>query len=174
MQALTRQRAANYGKTRNLSATTKPCERALRQGTYSADSTANHLRLRSFNVVTNIRGRKPKIEFSMASASTDNTQFTLGSTREPSFRFSCLCIRRVDTRKRSPASFPLLDTLRCSTYPTSPRTNRAGVHTSRLSQKPFPFLPTSDQVRMIRVQMLVPRAKYFCTETNALRLLVAV
>ena len=110
---------------------------AMRKG-----SSAGHLfgRLKgessappSFNVVTNIRGRKPKIEFSMASASTDNTQFTLGSTREPSFRFSCLCIRRVDTRKRSPASFPLLDTLRCSTYPTSPRTNRAGVHTSRLS-----------------------------------------
>jgi hypothetical protein len=65
---------------------------------------------------------------------------------------SCLCIRRVGTHKRSPASFPLPRTRRCSTCPTFSRTNRAGVHTSLLSQKPFSFLPTSDQELMIQVQ----------------------
>jgi hypothetical protein len=33
----------------------------------------------------------------------------------------------------------------------------------------FLVLPTSDQVRMIQVQMLVPRKKCFCAETNTLR-----
>ncbi len=53
----------------------------------------------------------------------------------------CLCIRRVGTHKRSPASFPLPDTRRCSTCPTLSRMNRAGVHTSLLFQKPFSFPP---------------------------------
>src|ERR1017187_8645061 len=60
MQALTRQRAANYGKTRNLGETTKPCERALRQGTYSADSRANHLRLRASMLSQISAGASPK------------------------------------------------------------------------------------------------------------------
>ena len=50
---------------------------------------------------------------------------------------SCLCIRCVGTYKRSPVSFPLPDTRRCSTCPTLSHTNRVGVHTSLLSQKPF-------------------------------------
>src|ERR1017187_3004434 len=33
----------------------------------------------------------------------------------------------------------------------------------------FLFSQTSDQVRMIQLQMLVPRKKCFCTETNTLR-----
>jgi hypothetical protein len=49
------------------------------------------------------------------------------------------------------------------------RTNRVGVHTSLLSQKPFSFLPTSDQDRMIQVQMLASSKECFCTERNTLR-----
>jgi hypothetical protein len=44
-----------------------------------------------------------------------------------------------------------------------------GVHTSLLSQKPFSFLPTSDQDRMIQVQMLAFTKECFCTERNTLR-----
>src|ERR1017187_9922836 len=69
---------------------------------------------------------------------------------------SCLCIRCVDTHKRSPVSFPLPHTRRCSTCPTLSRTNRAGVHISRLSQKPFSFLPTSDQERMSKSKCYFP------------------
>jgi hypothetical protein len=80
----------------------------------------------------------------------------------------CLCSRCVGTHKRSPASFPLPDTRRCSTCPTLSRTNRVGVHTSLLSQKPFSFLPTSDQDRMIQVQMLASTKECFCIERNTL------
>lgn len=54
---------------------------------------------------------------------------------------SCLCIRHGSTHRRSPVSSPLLDTRRCSTCPTMPRTNREGGHTSRLSLSPFPCSP---------------------------------
>ena len=63
--------------------------------------------------------------------------FSYSTDNEVMASASCLCIRRVGTRKRSPVSFPLLDTRRCSTCPTLSRTNRVGVHTSLPSQKPF-------------------------------------
>jgi len=88
--------------------------------------------------------------FSLSKVFAEDNRHTRGSLPPPSPRTSssafCLCIRCVGTHKRSPGSFPLPDTRRCSTRPTLSRMNRAGVHTFLLSRKPF--LPSQLRIKI--------------------------